>query len=142
MRDEPPDFIRKAFPGTWYHPKWKLLCWHPRGVFNEAFADQVINFIEMEERVQDAPFNRYADFSGLTEIRIRFDHVLQVARRRQKVWQPVKTAIYADKPISLSIAQTYAHLMAGGIIEVRAFSARSAVTEFLEVPIRALKPPP
>ena len=64
MRDEPPDFIRKAFPGTWYHPKWKLLCWHPRGVFNEAFADQVINFIEMEERVQDAPFNRYADFPG------------------------------------------------------------------------------
>ena len=78
----------------------------------------------------------------MTEIRIRFDHVLQVARRRRKVWQPVKTAIYADKPISLSIAQTYAHLMAGGIIEVRAFSARSAVTEFLEVPIRALKPPP
>jgi hypothetical protein len=59
-------FIRKGFPRTWYHPRWRLLTWYPRGVLNEAFADQVIEFIEMEERVQEAPFDRYADLSGLT----------------------------------------------------------------------------
>ncbi len=56
----PPEFIRKAFPRTWYHPKWHLLTWYPRGVLNEAFADQVVEFIEMEERIQEAPFDRYA----------------------------------------------------------------------------------
>ena len=60
MTKLPPEFIRKDFPRTWYHPKWRLLTWYPRGVLNEAFADQVIEFIEVEERVQEAPFDRYA----------------------------------------------------------------------------------
>jgi len=42
----PPEFIRKAFPRTWFHPRWHLLTWYPRGVLNEAFADQVIEFID------------------------------------------------------------------------------------------------
>src|SRR5437763_8826380 len=41
-----PGFIRKGFPRTWYHPRWRLLTWYPRGVLNEVFADQVIEFIE------------------------------------------------------------------------------------------------
>jgi hypothetical protein len=70
----PPEFIRKAFPRTWYHSRWRLLAWYPRGVLNEVFADQVIEFIEMEERIQEAPFDRYADLSGLTHIRIGINH--------------------------------------------------------------------
>jgi hypothetical protein len=65
-----PEFIRKDFPRTWYHAKSRLFTWYPRGVFNEAFADQVIEFIEMEERIQEEPFDHYADLSGLTHIRI------------------------------------------------------------------------
>ena len=57
VREKAPEFIRNAFPRTWYHAKWHLLTWFPRGVLNEAFADQVIEFIEMEERVQEAPFD-------------------------------------------------------------------------------------
>ena len=41
IKEAPPEFIRKAFPRTWYHPRWHLLTWYPRGVLNEAFADQV-----------------------------------------------------------------------------------------------------
>ena len=81
MSEKPPEFIRKAFPRTWYYPKWKLLGWYPCGVLNPAFADQVIEFIEMEERIQDAPFDRYADLSGLTHIRSRTNHIFQTARR-------------------------------------------------------------
>jgi hypothetical protein len=58
VREKAPEFIRRAFPRTWYHPRWHLLAWFPRGVLNEAFADQVIEFIEMEERIQEAPFDR------------------------------------------------------------------------------------
>ena len=53
MIELPPGFIRKAFPRTWFHPRWHLLTWYPRGVLNEAFADQVIEFIEMEGRIQE-----------------------------------------------------------------------------------------
>jgi hypothetical protein len=141
MREEPPEFIRKGFPRTWYYPKWKLVGWYPRGVFNEAFADQIMEFIEMEERVQDAPFDRYADLSGLSHIRIGMDHVFQIARRRRQVKQPVKTAIFADQPISFSIAQMYQRLMDGAMIEVRAFEKRGPAAEWLEVPLKFLQPP-
>jgi hypothetical protein len=87
MTKLPPGFIRKGFPRTWYHPRWRLLTWYPRGVLNEAFADQVIEFIEMEERIQEAPFDRYADLSGLTHIRIGIDHIIHTARQRRTVKQ-------------------------------------------------------
>jgi hypothetical protein len=64
VKEALPEFIRRGFPRTWYHARWHLLTWYPRSVLNEAFADQVIEFIEMEERIQDAPFDRYADLSG------------------------------------------------------------------------------
>ena len=66
----PPQCIRKAFLRTWYHWNGRLLTWYPCGVLNEAFADQVNAFIEMEERIQEAPFDRYVDLSGLSQIRI------------------------------------------------------------------------
>jgi hypothetical protein len=141
MREEPPESIRKGFPRTWYFPKWKLLGWFPRGVLNEAFADQVIAFVEMEERIQDAPFDRYADLSGLSAIRYNFDHIFQIARRRQKVKQPVKSALFASQPLAFSVAQTYARMMAGGMIEVRAFEDRAPAAKWLEVLGTALTPP-
>jgi hypothetical protein len=137
----PSDFVRKAFPRTWYHPKWKLLTWYPRGVLNEAFADQLIAFIEMEERLQETPFDRYVDLSGLTDIRLGIDHVILTARRRRIVKQPVKTGLFANNPISFGIAHSYELLMHEAMIEVRAFRERTAAATWLEVPIRTLKCP-
>ena len=141
MIEEPPESIRKAFPRTWYYPKWKLLVWYPRGVLNEAFVDQVFDFLEMEEHIQDAPFDRYADLSGLSGIRLGMYHVLQAARRRRKVKQPVRSAIFANEPLGFEVAQRYEHLMEGGMIEVRAFERREAASAFLEVPVEALEIP-
>ena len=141
MTEEPPEHIRKAFPRTWYYPKFRLLGWYPRGVLNEAFADQVIEFIEMEERIQNAPFDRYTDLSGLTYIRFRIGHLIQTARRRRKARQPVKSALFADMPLSYGIAQMYETLMDEGMIEVRAFKKRPTAADWLEVPVRALQPP-
>jgi hypothetical protein len=141
VRDKAPEFIRKSFPRIWYHPRWKLLTWHPRGVLNEAFADQVIEFIEMEERIQEAPFDRYTDLSGLTQIRIEIDHIIHTTRRRRSVRQPVKTALFADNPMSFSVAHSYELLMYDAMIEVRAFRKRTVVTEWLEVPLKTLECP-
>jgi hypothetical protein len=141
VREKAPEFIRKAFPRTWYHPRLRLLTWYPRGVLNEAFADQVIEFIEMEERIQEAPFDRYADLSGLTYVRIGIDHIIHTARRRRKVRQPVKSALFADNPLSFSLAHSYELLMCDAMIEVRAFKECAAAAQWLEVPLKALHCP-
>ena len=137
----PPEFIRKAFPRTWFHPRWHLLTWYPRGVLNEAFADQVIEFIEMEESIQEAPFDRYADLSGLTHIRIGIDHIIQTARRRRRVKQPAKSALFADNPMIFGVAHSYELLMSDAMIEVRAFKERRAAAQWLEVPLKTLECP-
>jgi hypothetical protein len=137
----PPEFIRKGFPRTWYRARWRLLTWYPRGVLNEAFADQVIEFIEMEERIQEAPFDRYGDLSGLTHIRIGIDHIIHTARRRRKVKQPAKSALFADNPMSFSVAHSYELLMCDSMIEVRAFNERTAAAQWLEVPLKTLECP-
>ena len=137
----PPEFIRKAFPSTWFYPRWHLLTWYPRGVLNEAFADQVIEFIEMEESIQEAPFDRYADLSGLTHIRIGIDHIIHIARRRRKVKQPAKSALFADNPMTFGVAHLYELLMSDAMIEVRAFKERRAAAQWLEVPLKTLECP-
>ena len=136
-----PEFIRKAFPRTWFHPRWHLLTWYPRGVLNEAFADQVIEFIQMEESIQEAPFDRYADLSGLTHIRIGIDHLIHTARRRRKVKQPAKSALFADNPMTFGVAHSYELLMSDAMIEVRAFKERRAAAQWLEVPLKTLECP-
>ena len=139
--EAPPGFIRKAFPRARYHPRWRLLTWYPLGVLNEAFADQVIEFIQMEERIQEAPFDRYADLSGLTHIRIGIDRIIHTARRRRKVKQLVKSALFADNPLGFSVAHSYELLMCDAMIEVRAFKEPVAAAAWLEVPLRTLECP-
>jgi len=141
VSEESLEYILKGFPGTRYFPKFKLTTWHPKGVLDEPFADKLVAFIEWEEYIQAAPFDRYADLSGLTEIRVTLDHVLDTARRRRFVPEPVKSALFADKPNSLELAQTYERLMEGAVITVRAFSDRQTAAEWLEVPPSILQPP-
>ena len=121
----------------WYTPKLV-----PRGVLNETFADQVIEFIQMEESIQEAPFDRYADLSRLTHIRIGIDHIIHMARRRRTVKQPVKTALFADNPMSFGVAHSYELLMSDAMVcEVRAFKERRAAAQWLEVPLKTLECP-
>jgi len=129
VTERPPEFVHKAFPR------------YPRGVLNEAFADQVIKFIEMEESIQEAPFDRYVDLSGLTHIRIGIDHIIYTARRRRTAKQPAKSALFADNPMSFGVAHPYELLMYDAMIEVRAFKERTAAAQWLEVPLKTLECP-
>src|SRR5215213_2635346 len=127
--EEVPEFMRKAFPGTLYYPKLRLVTWHPRGVLSDALADQVVDFVEMEERIQDAPFNRFTDLSGLTDIRLRVDHFFEVGRRRAAAGQRVQSAFFAEKPVRFYVATMYEMLMENAAIDVRAFSQREAAAK-------------
>jgi hypothetical protein len=142
MDEESAEYILKAFPGTRYYPRFKLTTWHPQGIFDPALADKLVAFIEWEEHIQAAPFDRYIDLSGITEIRFNVDHVIETARRRRFVREPVKSALFGDDPVRLDLAQLYERLMADALmIQVRAFGDRKAAGEWLEVPPRILEPP-
>ena len=141
ISEEPIEFILKDFPGTRYYPKFHLTTWHPTGILDEALAEKVIEFVEREEYIQEAPFHRYLDLSGFTEIRVRPKHIIEIARRRGIVRQAVKSAFFADNPIGLAIAQVYEGLMEGATISVRAFNNPDFAAEWLEVPVQILFPP-
>ena len=141
MSEEPVEYILKDFPGTRYYPRFKLTTWHPQGILDEALADKIIAFIESEELIQDAPFDRYTDFSGITEVRVSPKYIFETARQRMVVRQPVKSAFFGDNPATFEIAQLYERLMDDAImVRVQSFSDRKAASEWLEVPPTILEP--
>ena len=141
MNAQSVEYVLKNFPGTRYYPEFRLTTWHPQGTFDAALANRVIAFIEWEEYIQDAPFDRCTDFSGITEIRIGSGSIIERARRRRFVREPVKSALFGHDWARLEVAQSYERLMQGAtMIQVRSFSARKAAAEWLEVPETILSP--
>src|SRR5690242_17342001 len=135
------EYVLKNFPGTRYYPNFKLTTWHPQGTFDAALADKILEFIEWEEYLQDAPFDRYTDLSGIAEIRIGIGSMIEIGRRRRFVREPVKSALFGHDRARLELALTYERLMDDAtMIQVRSFSDRKAAAEWLEVPETILSP--
>jgi hypothetical protein len=142
VSEEIIESVLKDFPHAVYYPKFRLMTWHPIGIFDGALADKVREFIEWEEHMQDASFNRYTDLSGVTEVQISLQRLLEAARQRRRVLQAVNSAIFADKKHSFLIAQIYESLMEEAVaITVRAFRERELAARWLGVPVAILRPP-
>src|SRR5690349_6035293 len=141
MNKASTEYVLKNFPGTRYYPNFKLTTWHPQGAFDAALANKIIEFIEWQEYLQDAPFDRYTDLSGIAEIRIGIGSMIELARRRRFVREPVKSAIFGNDRTRLELAECYERLMDdAAMIRVRSFSDRKAAAEWLEVPETILSP--
>jgi hypothetical protein len=141
MNDASVEYLLKNFPGTRYYPNFKLTTWHPRETFDAVLADKIIEFIEWEEYNQEAPFDRYTDLSGIAGIRIGIASMIEIARRRRFVREPVKSAIFGHDRASLELAQCYERLMDdAAMIQVRSFRDRKAAAQWLEVPEAILEP--
>jgi hypothetical protein len=133
-----PGFSLKSFPHARYYQKLRLVTWHPRGVFDDILADQIVEFIEAEERGQKAPFNRYTDLSEITHVNLTAGHIFQIAKRRRRANGQVKSAFWSDKVVTLSLAYVYETLMAGEAITVRVFMEREAAARWLGVSVEIL----
>ena len=141
MNAQSVEYVLKNFPGTRYYPEFRLTTWHPQGTFDTALANKVIAFIEWEEYIQEAPFDRYTDLSGIVEIRIGIGSIIEMARRRRFVREPVKSALFGHDRARLEVAQSYERLMQDAtMIQVRSFSDRQAAAEWLDVPETILEP--
>jgi hypothetical protein len=139
VSEEIIESVLTDFPDAVYYPKFRLMTWHPTGIFDAALADSVREFVEREEYIQDAPFNRYTDLSGITEVQINLERLSETARRRRGASQPVQSAIFADQRHCLIIAQIYESLMEQAVaITVRAFRERETAAQWLGVPVAIL----
>ena len=134
-----------SFPDTRYFAPWRLMTWRPRGTLDDNLLDRVMDFAELEERSIEGPFNRFADFSVLTEIRLKIGHVFKIAEHRRAALaghEPVKTAIYAPSIVGFGMARMYEHLLEGSPIKVRPFRELAAAAEWLGVPEAILRADP
>jgi hypothetical protein len=134
--------LRKLFPHARFHADWRLVTWFPEGVVDNEQADRMVEFLESQEKIGGKPFYRYMDMTGYSRMQIGFDHVVRIARRRRRyAGPPVKSAFYAVRLLSLTIARMYEELMKGTKIEVYTFRDRTAAAEWLSVPVKVLEPP-
>jgi hypothetical protein len=102
-----------------------------------------VDFLESEERIGGKTFHRFTDLSGLDRMNINLNHVFEIARRRKSGYRgpKVRSAFYAVRLISLTIARMYQELMQESAIEVGVFRDRAAAAEWLAVPEEVLNPP-
>jgi hypothetical protein len=137
-----PASIALQFPQTRYHPAEELITWHPVGLLDDELLDKIMEFIRIQEEIEEAPpFDRFADLSHLTSIRLQLGHVFKIAAERtaaSRGRRVVKSAIVCDKVVGFGIARMYETLMEGSSIQVRAFRDRAAAAEWLAVPLEAL----
>src|SRR4030095_15807099 len=138
-----PAELAERFPYALFHADWRLVTWFPKGVLNNERADRVGEFLESQEKIKGATFHRYTGMTGYSRIQIGLDHVVRLARRRRSGYkgEKVKSAFFAMRLISLSIARMYEELMLGSQIQVRTFRDRAAAAEWLGVSVKILEPP-
>jgi hypothetical protein len=138
-----PEAILEAVPNTRFFALPPLITFHPTGVFDDDFADFILEFLETEERTADSPFDRYTDLDGLSEIRLKIAHFFANAERRRTGYQgePVKSAIFSERVVGYGMARMYEALMDGAAIHVRAFRSRQDAADWLDVPLEFLLPP-
>ena len=92
----------------------------------------------MEECVQAASFDRYVDLSGLTHVQLVAGHIFDMAKRRHRTREKVKSAFWTDKIVTMSLAYMFETFMANATITVRAFTKQRDAAEWLDVPIEIL----
>jgi hypothetical protein len=134
--------FNELFPYAHYHADRHLVTWFPTGVLDDERADRIVEFLEWQEPIAE-PFHRYTDMTGHTRIQIGLDHVVRLARRRKRSYKGplVKSAFFAVRLISLSVARMYEELMQGSQINVRTFRDRAETAKWLGVPVEILHPP-
>jgi hypothetical protein len=137
-----PDTLRETFHDAHFHAEHRLITWFPTGVLDDARADRVVEFLENAEKLEGKPFHRYTDMTGYTRIQLGLDHIVRLARRRRRYTGPaVRSAFYAVRLLSLTIARMYEELMVGSKIQICTFADRALAANWLGVPEAVLKPP-
>jgi hypothetical protein len=124
-----------------HYPAHNLVAWQPQGVLDDQLLDEIGEWACHIEKVL-VPFNRFLDFSRLSSVAVRTNHVFAFARKRAEQYAgvtPVKSALFSEDWVGFGIAQLYESLMKETPIDARAFRDRAAAAIWLDVPAEILK---
>jgi hypothetical protein len=123
------------------YPAHNLVAWQPQGVLDDQLLDEIAQWLCHIEKAS-APFNRFVDFSRLTEVAVRTRHVFKFARKRAEQYAgvtPVKSALFSEDWVGFGIALLYESLMKETPIDAQAFRDRAKAAVWLDVPAEILK---
>ena len=123
------------------YPAHDLVAWQPQGVLDDQLLDEIGEWLCHIEKVS-APFKRFVDFSRLTSVAVRTNHVFEFARKRAEQFAgvtPVKSALFSDDWVGFGIARLYESLMKETPIDAKAFRDRAKAAVWLDVPAEILK---
>jgi hypothetical protein len=123
------------------YPAHNLVAWQPQGVLDDQLLDEIAEWLCHIEKAS-APFNRFVDFSRLTEVAVRTRHVFKFARKRAEQYAgvtPVKSALFSEDWVGFGIALLYESLMKETPIDAQAFRDRAKAAVWLDVPAEILK---
>ena len=128
-----PRFLR-------YYPAHRLMAWQPQGTLDDLMLDQIAEWlVDIEQEY--LPFKRFVDFSRLTAVAVRTDHVFEFARKRAEQFtgaEAVRTVLFANDWVGRAVARLYESLMENTLIEARAFFDRAKAAEWLAIPVDVL----
>ena len=123
------------------YPAHNLVAWQPQGVLDDHLLDEIGEWLCHIEKVL-VPFNRFLDFSRLSSVAVRTNHVFAFARNRAKQFAgvtPVKSALFSDDWVGFGIARMYESLMEETPIDAQVFRDRAKAAVWLGVPAEILK---
>ena len=121
-----------------------LLIWRPRGILDESKINEMVEFIEIVEKRNGQPLNRFIDLAALDAVDLNFKFVFHVALGRRLSAAPkpaVKSALYVTSPSTAHYAKLHAMLTDYSPLDVSLFSDRAAAAQWLDVPEEALVMP-
>jgi len=127
--------------GLRYYSAHNLLAWQPKGILDDDLLDEVSEWLCTIEK-ESLPFERFIDFSRLEQVAVRTNHIFDFARERAEQFggfTPVKSALFSEDWIGFGIVHLYEELMAGTLIQARAFKDLSKAAAWLGVPVQILK---
>jgi hypothetical protein len=108
---------------------------------HDRLLDEIGEWVCHIEKVL-VPFNRFVDFSRLTSVAVRTNHVFEFARKRVEQFAgvtPVKSALFSENWVGFGIALLYENLMEETPIDAQAFRDRAKAAVWLGVPAEILK---
>ncbi len=128
-------------PWSVFDDELRLLVWRPRGVVDEAFLENTVEWLEAVEQEATEPFNRYFDLSQMDAVDLRWEFLFENGLRRRATRAkepPVKAAMYVTSKATRRVAQTHALLTENSPLQVRVFQEELAAADWLGVRVEDL----
>jgi len=138
--------ISKPLPGVdflRYYPDHRLIAWQPQGTLDDLMLNDIADWlVDIEkESLPFRYFKRFVDFTQLTIVAVRTDHVFEFARKRAQQLtggEPVRTALFAANWVAFAVASMYESMVQDTLIKARAFRDLADVADWLAIPVDVL----